>query len=155
VPAGGKAPPHPEKLIVKTVHPSLLLKIALMADAVVSGATGLLQLTAANPLATLLDLPRAGLLATGEFLVIYALLLVVLATRERLWSGLVMFIVLGNVAWALGCVALLLAGMLSPTAPGIGFVLMQAVAVVVFAVLEWRGLGRSLPADTPVRAVMS
>jgi hypothetical protein len=86
---------------MQTVHPSRLLRIALLADAVVSGAMGVLQLGAAAALATLLELPQALLLGTGEFLLAYALLLVTLATRTRLWPALVTFIVLGNVLWAL------------------------------------------------------
>ncbi len=140
---------------MQTVHPSQLLKIALLLDAVVSGTVGLLQLSAATALTSLLALPHAVLMGTGEFLVVYALLLVGMASRTRLWPALVMFIVLGNVMWGLGCVVLLLAGVLSPNALGVGFVLMQTVAVAVFAALEWRGLRRSAPAGAAARAVMS
>ena len=140
---------------MKTVHPSPFLKFALWVDAAVSGATGLLQLSAATTLAALLELPYNALLGTGEFLVVYALLLAGMATRTRLWAGLVMFIVLGNLMWALACAGLLLAGGLSLNALGVGFVLVQAVAVVVFAALEWRGLRSSAPAPAAARAVMS
>ncbi len=140
---------------MKTVHPSSLLKFALLTDAAVSGAMGVLQLSAAAALAALLELPQALLLATGEFLVVYALLLVGMATRARLWSALVMFIVLGNLMWALACMALPGTGTLAPNALGIGFLLLQAVAVVVFAVLEWRGLQSSAPAGAATRTVLS
>jgi hypothetical protein len=140
---------------VKTVHPSPFLKFALLLDAVVSGATGLLQLAAADLLATMLDLPRAGLLATGEFFIVYALALLAMATRGRLWSGLVMVVVLGNSLWSLGCLALLLAGVLAPSALGIAFVLVQAAAVAAFAALQWRGLHGSLAAAAPASALMS
>jgi hypothetical protein len=141
--------------MMKTVHPSPLLKFALLADAVASGAMGGLQLTVATALATLLDLPHALLLGTGEFYVIYALLLVGMATRTQLWSALVMFIVIGNLLWGLGCVVLLLTGALSPNALGAGFVLLQTVAVVVFAALQWRGLRNSAPAAATARTVLS
>ena len=137
---------------MNTIRPSSLLKSALLADAVVSGATGLLQLVATGSLAALLNLPLAGLAATGEFLVAYALLLLVLATRQSLWAGLVGFIVFGNGVWGLGCIALLLGGALSANALGVAFVLMQATAVAVFAGLEWRGLRCSLPAGAAARA---
>ena len=140
---------------MQTVHSSPLLKFALLIDAVVSGAMGVLQLSAAAALATLLELPQAVLLGTGEFLVVYALLLVGLATRARLWSALVMFIVLGNALWALACVALLAASTLAPNALGAVFVLLQAVAVVVFAALEWRGLRTSAPAGAAAGTVLS
>jgi hypothetical protein len=140
---------------MKTVHPSPLLKFALLADAVISGAMGVLQLSAAAALAALLDLPQALLLSTGEFLVIYALLLVGMATRAGLWPALVMLVVVGNALWGLACVALLLTGALSPNPLGTGFVLLQAAAVGVFAVLEWRGLRSSAPAGAAERAALS
>ena len=52
-------------------------------------------------------------------------------------------------------VGLLLSGALSPSVMGIGFVLVQAVAVLVFAALEWRGLRSSPPASASGHAVMS
>ncbi|KNZ30965.1 MAG: hypothetical protein AD742_19430 [Methylibium sp. NZG] len=140
---------------MKAVHPSPLLKFALLVDAAVSGAMGVLQLSAATALAALLDLPQPLLLGTGEFFVVYALLLVGMATRARLWSALVMLIVVGNGLWGLACVALLAAGALAPNALGVGFVLMQAVAVSVFAWLEWRGLRSSAPASDASRAALS
>lgn len=140
---------------MNTIRPSSLLKNALLADAVVSGATGLLQLVATDQLATMLALPRTGLAATGEFFVIFAALLLVLANRRSVWAGLVGFVALGNLAWGLGSVALLLAGVLAPNALGAAFVLVQAVAVAVFGALEWRGLRGSSPADGITRAAMS
>ena len=140
---------------MKTVHPSPLLKFALLVDAVVSGAMGGLQLGAATALATVLELPHALLLGTGEFFVVYALLLVGMAGRPRLWSALVMLVVVGNAMWALGCVALVSTGALLPNALGTGFVLLQATAVLVFAALEWRGLRRSAPAGAAGRPLLS
>ncbi len=140
---------------MKTVHPSPLLKFALLADAAVSGAMGVLQLSATATLAALLELPQALLLGTGEFLVVYALLLVGMATRARLWAALVVFIVLGNVMWGLACMALSGTGTLAPNALGIVFLLLQAAAVAVFAALEWRGLYRSTPAGATAGAVLS
>jgi hypothetical protein len=140
---------------MRTVRPSPFLKFALFADACVSGATGLLQLGATGSLSELLDLPPALLWSAGEFFVVYALLLVALATRARLWSALVMVVVVGNSMWALASVGLLLIGALSPSAMGVGFVLVQAVAVLVFAALQWRGLHGSLRAAASGHAVMS
>jgi hypothetical protein len=138
-----------------SVRPSRFLQVALLADAAVSGATGVLHLSAAASLSALLDLPHVLLIGTGEFFVVYALLLVMLATRARLWSAPVVVVVLGNALWALASVGLLLSGALSPNAWGIAFVLMQAVAVLLFAALEWRGLRNSPSAAPSARAVMS
>ena len=138
-----------------TVRPSPSLKFALLADACISGATGLLQLSATQSLSALLALPHAVLLGTGEHFVVYALLLAAMATRTRLWSAPVRVVVLGNGLWALASVGLLLSGALSPSPMGVGFVPLQAVAVLVFAALEWRGLRRSPPAAARGHAVVS
>ncbi len=131
---------------MKHVHPSRLLKAALAADAVVSAAVALLQIVAAGALAEWLALPRGLLFETGLFLVGYTLLLVVLARSARVPAWLVGFIVVGNVGWAIGCVALPAAGWVTPNAAGMAYLALQAVAVLAFAVLEFAGLRVSAPA---------
>lgn len=131
---------------MRHVTPSRLLKAALAADAVVSGAVALLQIVAADALAGLLSLPRALLFETGLFLVGYAVLLVVLARSARVPAWLIAFIVAGNAGWAIACIALLASGWVAPTAAGVGYVVLQAVAVLLFAALEAAGLRSSLPA---------
>lgn len=126
------------------VHPSPLLKTALVADAVVSGGAAALQLAPGAALAGWLQLPNALLLETGLFLVAYVAMLAVLARSPRLPAALVLGVVAGNVAWAAG--ALGLAVWLAPSVLGIAYLVMQAVAVLVFAMLEYRGLERSASA---------
>jgi hypothetical protein len=129
-----------------TVYPSTLLRRALGADALVSGAVAALQLAAAGALADLLALPRALLVETGVFLACYTVLLVVLARSERVWRPLVLVIVAGNVGWAIACVGVIAAGVVQPSALGVAFVAVQAVAVLGFAALEGLGLKASRPA---------
>ncbi|MFP5390445.1 MAG: hypothetical protein ACLGI6_02720 [Gammaproteobacteria bacterium] len=129
-----------------TIQPSALLKFALVADAIVSGAVALLQLTLAGPLAQLLALPHPLLAYTGEFLLAYTLLLVLMARARRLPRALVLLPVVGNVGWAIGCAELLIGGAVQANGLGVAFVLVQAVAVLVFAALEYSGLKRSTPA---------
>lgn len=131
---------------MKTVYPSTLLKLAMAADAVVSGAVAALQLAASGLLAQLLLLPQALLVETGAFLVAYTVLLAILAGSERVWSALIGMIVAGNLAWAVGCVALLASGSLSPSALGVAFVMVQAIAVLIFAAIEFKGLRASATA---------
>ena len=133
---------------MRTVFPSNLLRKALIVDAVVSGAVAALQLAMPQALSRLLLLPRGLLVETGMFLVAYTLLLILLARNVRVWSGLITFVVLGNVAWAVGCAMLLGTGYLKPGALGIAFVAVQAVTVMVFAGLEYLGLRGSLPAPS-------
>jgi hypothetical protein len=125
------------------IHPSLLLRRAILADAVVSGAMALLLSIAATPLARLLSLPEPLLRETGLFLIGYVALLGWLATRPAMPSLLVWLIVVGNALWTLGSVALLVSGAVSPNLLGIVFVAVQAIAVGVFAELQFLGLRRS------------
>ncbi len=128
---------------MRTIHPSPLLRTALLADAVVSGAVAIIQLAATDWLSGFLQLPRTLLFETGVFLVVYTALLLVLARSARVPSALIAVIVLGNVGWALGCAGLLVVGGVSPSAMGVAFVIVQAVAVLAFAALEYIGLASS------------
>jgi len=139
-------------MLTRSVVPSSLLRTALLIDAVVSGAMGVLQLVATDWLATLTSLPSALLFESGLFFVVYASLLVVLARCARVRSSLIGFIVIGNVGFAIACAALLLSTLVSPSGLGKLFVLLQLDAVLVFAALEWRGLVRSKTA-TASRAI--
>jgi hypothetical protein len=133
---------------MQSVIPSSLLKKALAADAVVSGAVAVLQVSMSDGLGRLLMLPRGLLVETGVFLVAYTVLLVVLARSGRIWSSLILLVVAGNVAWAAGCAALLGTGYLEPNTLGLAFVAVQAAAVLVFAGLEYLGLRDSDPAPS-------
>ena len=137
---------------MKAVYPSRFLKFALIADAAVSGAVAALQLAAPDGLSQFLLLPRSLLIETGIFLVAYTVLLVVLARSSVVWTALIGLVVIGNASWAAGCVAALVSGLLLPNMFGTAFVMVQAVAVLVFAVLEFRGLNASTPARDAVRA---
>lgn len=128
---------------MRTIIPSPLLKTALLADALVSGAVAITQLAATDWLSSFLRLPRTLLFETGVFLVLYTALLLVLARSARMPSALVTTIVLGNVGWAIGCAGLLIMGGAAPSVMGVAFVVVQAVAVLVFAALEYRGLESS------------
>ncbi len=58
------------------------LRFALLIDAAVSGATGVLMAAGASPLASLLGLPELLILAVGLFFLPYAAALVWLGTRR-------------------------------------------------------------------------
>lgn len=138
---------------MKSIQPSPLLKQALFADALISGAVALLQVGPTAMLAGLLQLPPALLQATGLFLVGYVALLLGLARAARVWAPLIGLVVLGNVGWAVGCVALLVSGAVVPSGLGTLFVWVQAVTVLLFAALQGRGLRLSpaVPAGPAVR----
>ncbi len=127
---------------------TLSIRPILLADAAITGATALLMLLGASPLVDLLDLPTALLAGAGAVLVPYVAFLYWLATRDESPRPAVAAVIALNIAWAIGCVGLLASGQVDPNALGTAFVLIQAVAVLVFADLQAVALrgGRPEPA---------
>ena len=122
---------------------SKLLRLALRIDATASAATGLLLAIGAGTLAGTFGLPQPLLLGAGLFCLAYAALIGWMSVHERLRAAGVWAIVLGNVVWAAGCLELAFGGSLAPTTFGVEFLVVQAIAVLVFADLQWFGLRRS------------
>ena len=129
---------------------SNFLRRALLADAAVSGAAGLLMAGGAGPLqdhraeaAALLD---KLLLVAGMILIPYALELVLLTRRSPLSTPLVWAVIATNVAWALGSALILLTGIVHPNALGYAFLLVQAIAVAAFAEIQYVGLRKATAA---------
>jgi hypothetical protein len=125
------------------LYPSVFLRRAILADAVVSGAMALLLTLGAGALSPLLSLPEALLRETGLFLIAYAALVGGLGTRQAMPKALVMAVIAGNAAWTLGSIVLLFSGAVTPNLLGEAFVAMQAIAVGAFAELQYIGLRRS------------
>ena len=129
-----------------TVSPSLLLRRALVADAAISGSTGLLMTLGADALAGLLGVPAGLLRYAGLSLLPYAAILAYLATRAGLPRPAVWAVIACNAFWAADSLLLLVTGWVGPTALGYAFVIAQALAVVAFAEAQHLGLRRSAAA---------
>lgn len=112
------------------------LKRALVADAAVSGAVGLLSLAGARWLGSVLDLPAALLAGSGAFMTIYAAGLVMLGNRRPVPASGARIVVGGNLVWAAACVVLLFSGWVAPNVLGAGFIVVQIAAVLIFAELQ-------------------
>jgi hypothetical protein len=125
------------------IHPSELLRRALQADAIFSGASALLLSFGAAVLAPRLELPEALLRESGLFLIAYTALVGWLGTRPSLPKGLVAIVIAGNAAWTIASIALLLSGWVTPNLLGEVLVAAQAIVVGVFAELQYLGLRRS------------
>ena len=130
------------------IQASLLLRRAVLGDAVFSGASALLLSLGAGAMAPLLNLPESLLRETGLFLVAYAALVGWLGTRQSMPKPLVWIVIAGNAAWTAGSIALLFSGAVTPNLPGEAAVAIQAIAVGVFAELQYLGLRRSHDALT-------
>ena len=98
------------------------VRSAILADATVSGAAGLLMLVAANPLGDLLDLPVMLLRIAGLIIVPYVGFLVFVATRSRIVTTSVWAVIGANLLWTAGSIIVLLSGKVDPNALGVAFV---------------------------------
>jgi hypothetical protein len=123
--------------------PSGLVRLALRLDAVASGALGLLALAAGPTLDALLGTPPAVLWPVGLFLVAYAAVLWVAASRSRVNLPFVGVVIAGNALWAVASVMIVAGGWWALTSLGVAVVLAQAVAVALFAELQFVGVRRA------------
>ena len=118
------------------------LRTVLLADALVSGATGVLMALAAGVLEPILQVPASLLRGAGLVLLPYAAFVALLGRRDVLSRRAVWAIIGCNALWAIDCVALLFTGWIDPGVLGVAFILMQAVVVAAFAELQVIGLRR-------------
>jgi hypothetical protein len=120
--------------------PTSLLRLALRLDAVVTGANGAAYLLAAPLLADLLGLPASWLRGVGAFLLLFGVAVWPVAARPARTA--VEAVVAANALWVAGSVAVVLAGLGSPTTIGAVWLVLQAAVVAAFAVLQAAGLRR-------------
>ncbi len=132
------------------INPSLLLRRALQADAIFSGVAALMFVFGAGLLASLTNLPETFLLNTGLVLVVYAALVGYLGTRSMMSKAAVWAVIAVNAIWAIDSFILLVSGWVSPNLLGQALIVMQAVAVGVFAELQFIGLRKSESAARPL-----
>lgn len=124
-------------------RPSSFLRRVLVADAVTSGATGLLMLGAASLLESQLAVPASLLRYAGLSLLPFAAFVGWLATRETVSRAAIWTVIVCNVLWTADSLLLLLVGPVEPNALGQAFVIAQAVVVGIFAEAQIVGLRKS------------
>lgn len=119
-----------------------LVRVALLADAAVSGFTGLALIMGAELTRNLTGLPPTLLLYAGASVLPFAAIVAFIATRARLRRAAIVAVVAYNALWAIDSMAILVLGLVSPTGIGAALVIAQAVAVAGFAILQGAGLRR-------------
>lgn len=117
------------------------LKRVFAFDAATGFASFVLLVLGAEALAPLLGLSAGFLSAAGWLLLPVAGLFAFIATRAVPPTGLVWLGIIGNLGWVIASFAVL--GLLDPTPLGVGFVVAQALAVLLLAWLEYRGVTRA------------
>ena len=117
-----------------------LLRLALVADAAVTGANAVAYLAGAVVLDSVLGVPAALLLALGAFLAVYSALVLRLATRPEIPRGGVVAVVGANLVWAAGSLLALALDTFTPDPVGQVWIAMQAAVVAGFGALQYVGL---------------
>ena len=118
-----------------------LLRFAMRADATLCAGFGLLVAMAADPLSRLSGLSSTAEWIGGAGLVAYGALLYVLAALpdiRRVGIG----VVVGNVAFAITVVTVLVAGWLPLTEVGVIMTLATTAVTLAFAYLQYLGVRR-------------
>ena len=119
------------------------LRAVVWFDACTGVLLGTLHLLLAEDLSRWLGLPTGLLQAAGAMLLGYAALAVALARSEPMPRGWLWVLIVGNFAWALASLALLLGSApAAPTLLGQAYLLMHGVSVALLAELQWLGVRR-------------
>ncbi len=118
------------------------LRNVLLVDAVASGASAILAIAGGSFLAPLLELPQSLLFWAGIVLVPWVALLLATMRRATVPRMVLIDIIAINALWVAASFGLLFSGMVSPNGFGITFVVVQALAVALFAELQFIGLRR-------------
>lgn len=119
-----------------TIHISTFLRRVLVLDAATSGIAGIAMIAGAGFIAGLTGLPQQLLFWAGVVLVPWTAALAFFASRETMPRLALVDIAAINVLWVAASIALLLTGWIAPNGFGILFVLAQAAAVAVYAMLQ-------------------
>jgi hypothetical protein len=131
-------------------NPAQFLRTILTIDAITCLASGLASLVLAPMLGDALGLSTALLQGSGAALLAVAAFIAFAAKTAPSTPWAVWVVVLGNAAWVLGSVLVLLAGIEQPTALGTAYVIAQAVVVAILAELEYTSLKRTMRPAMPV-----
>ncbi|MEE1749761.1 hypothetical protein [Streptomyces sp. JV184] len=125
-----------------TARPDRLLRTALVADVVLTGANGIGYLVLATVLDSFLGVPRSVQYPVGVFLTVYALWVLIVARQENIGRGAVAVIIALNTAWAAASVVAVVVDALTATGVGNGWIVFQGLVVAAMGALQYAGLRR-------------
>ncbi|WP_428696877.1 hypothetical protein [Stappia sp.] len=114
----------------------LSLRNLLVVDALTCAVMGALLLVADGLLAGPLGLPADLLFYAGLLLLPVSAFMVLVALPARTPGSGTLIVIAGNWLWVAASIALPVLGLVAPTALGLAFLVIQAVAVAMLAILE-------------------
>lgn len=126
----------------RTVDGETALRRVLLVDAAVTGANGLAYLAGAALLDDVLDVSAGVLRPVGAFLVAFAAVLAVVATRRPIPGSAVRELMAGNAAWVLASLGVAATGALDANGVGTAWIVLQAAVVAGFVALQRWALTR-------------
>lgn len=119
------------------------LRRVLAFDAISGVGTGLLQLAASGLLSGMLGLSEPLLRSSGIAIFAFVALAAWLAMQRTPSRAGLAVLVVGNFAWAIGCLWLALGGAPGATILGVAYLMVQVLVVAALAELQWMGLRQS------------
>lgn len=119
------------------------LRAVVWLDASTGVLLGALHLLLTASLTEWLGLPAGLLQVAGALLLGSAALAVAIARSEPMPRGWLWALIVGNFAWALASLGLLVGSTLTPTLLGQLYLLVHVVSVALLAELQWMGVRRS------------
>ena len=122
---------------------SPFLRAVIALDAAACAVSGALLAFAAAPLAGVTGLPVDLTRPAGVFLLGWTLVLAWAASRPALPRAVVWTLIAVNLIWVAESALVLLLGWAAPTAAGYAFVVVQALAVLAIADLQYLALRRA------------
>lgn len=117
-----------------------LLQRALLLDFAASAPTAAALILASRTLSGVFAIPSEYLFVAGVILVPWCCLVAFAASYERAPDALVWLIIGLNGLWSAGSALFIANPALSPSGVGTSLVILQAIAVVGFALLQYFGL---------------
>ncbi|OBB99164.1 hypothetical protein [Mycobacterium sp. 852002-40037_SCH5390672] len=119
-----------------------LLRLAMRADAAISGLVGLAGIPVAGRLAELSGTTKAFEYAMAAFLIAYGVVVFGLATLPSLRRA-GMAVIIANVAYTVAAIVLVLADVFPLTSAGVVLNLAAGVGTLVFAEVQYQGWRRA------------
>lgn len=127
-------------MITDSTRGSVLLRRVLLADAIVSGVTGIAMMLGAEMLSPLFGVAAALLRWAGVSLMPFAAFVAAVAMRDSISTAGVRVVIAANLLWAADSVLLLFTGWVDPTVLGYAFIVGQAILVAALAEVQHIGL---------------
>lgn len=128
--------------LVGTEGNDRLLRLALVADAILTGVNGIGYLALATVLDSVLGVERAVQYPIGVFLTVYALWVFFVVRQEHIKRAAALVVITLNALWAVLSIVAAATDALGATGVGTGWVVLQGLVVGAMAALQYVGLRR-------------